>query len=144
MANLDYTQTLETPLWRDYLEMCKPRVVLLMLLCATVGMFLATPGMVPIDVLVIGNIGIALVAGSAAALNHLVDSKIDADMARTKARPMAQGRVSNRQGAMFVAVTGLVGFGLLMVFINPLTAWLNFASWVGYLRSIFLATFRSS
>lgn len=132
MANLDYTQTLEAPLWRDYLEMCKPRVVLLMLLCATVGMFLATPGMVPIDVLVIGNIGIALVAGSAAALNHLVDSKIDADMARTKARPMAQGRVSNRQGAMFVAVTGLVGFGLLMVFINPLTAWLNFASWVGY------------
>ena len=132
MANLDYTQTLETPLWRDYLEMCKPRVVLLMLLCATVGMFLATPGMVPIDVLVIGNIGIALVAGSAAALNHLVDSKIDADMARTKARPMAQGRVSNRQGAMFVAITGLVGFGLLMVFINPLTAWLNFATWVGY------------
>ena len=132
MANLDYTQTLETPLWRDYLEMCKPRVVLLMLLCATVGMFLATPGMVPIDVLVIGNIGIALVAGSAAALNHLVDSKIDADMARTKARPMAQGRVSNRQGAMFVAITGLVGFGLLMVFINPLTAWLNFASWAGY------------
>lgn len=132
MANLDYTQTLEAPLWRDYLEMCKPRVVLLMLLCATVGMFLATPGMVPIDVLVIGNIGIALVAGSAAALNHLVDSKIDADMARTKARPMAQGRVSNRQGAMFVAITGLVGFGLLMVFINPLTAWLNFASWVGY------------
>jgi protoheme IX farnesyltransferase len=132
VANLDYTQTLEAPLWRDYLEMCKPRVVLLMLLCATVGMFLATPGMVPIDVLVIGNIGIALVAGSAAALNHLVDSKIDADMARTKARPMAQGRVSNRQGAMFVAITGLVGFGLLMVFINPLTAWLNFASWVGY------------
>lgn len=95
-------------------------------------MFLATPGMVPIDILVIGNIGIALVAGSAAALNHLVDSKIDADMARTKARPMAQGRVSNRQGAIFVAATGLLGFGLLMAFINPLTAWLNFASWVGY------------
>lgn len=132
MADLDYTQTLETPLWRDYLEMCKPRVVLLMLLCATVGMFLATPTMVPIDVLLIGNLGIALVAGSAAALNHLVDSKIDADMARTKARPMAQGRVSNSQGAVFVAVTGIVGFGLLMVFINPLTAWLNFASWVGY------------
>ncbi|MDG1203816.1 MAG: heme o synthase [Pseudomonadales bacterium] len=132
MANLDYTQTLEAPVWRDYLEMCKPRVVLLMLLCATVGMFLATPGMVPIDILVIGNIGIALVAGSAAALNHLVDSKIDADMARTKARPMAQGRVSNRQGAIFVAATGLLGFGLLMAFINPLTAWLNFASWVGY------------
>jgi len=132
VANLDYTQTLEAPVWRDYLEMCKPRVVLLMLLCATVGMFLATPGMVPIDILVIGNIGIALVAGSAAALNHLVDSKIDADMARTKARPMAQGRVSNRQGAIFVAATGLLGFGLLMAFINPLTAWLNFASWVGY------------
>lgn len=69
--------------WRDYLEMCKPKVVLLMLLCSIVGMFLATPEMVPWDILVFGNLGIALVAGSAAALNHLLDSKIDADMART-------------------------------------------------------------
>ena len=118
--------------WRDYLEMCKPRVVLLMLLCTTVGMFLATPGMVPWHILILGNIGIALVAGSAAALNHLVDSKIDADMARTRARPVAQGRVSNTQGAIFVGITGIAGTIILAAYINPLTAWLNLASWVGY------------
>ena len=115
--------------WRDYLEMCKPRVVLLMLLCTTVGMFLATPGMVPWHILILGNIGIALVAGSAAALNHLVDSKIDADMARTRARPVAQGRVSNTQGAIFVGITGIAGTIILAAYINPLTAWLNLASW---------------
>ncbi|MFT5098473.1 MAG: protoheme IX farnesyltransferase [Planctomycetaceae bacterium] len=112
--------------------MCKPKVVLLMLLCATVGMFLATPGMVPWNILILGNLGIALVAGSAAALNHLVDSKIDADMARTRARPIAQGRVSNLQGSIFIAVTGIAGAVILAVYINPLTAWLNLASWIGY------------
>jgi len=129
-ANSDILETRAS--WRDYLEMCKPKVVLLMLLCAMVGMFLATPGMVPWDILLIGNLGIALVAGSAAALNHLLDSKIDADMARTHLRPVAQGRVSIRQGGLFVAVTGILGFVLLYVFINPLTAWLNLASWLGY------------
>ncbi|MDA9064027.1 heme o synthase [Pseudomonadales bacterium] len=118
--------------WRDYLEMCKPKVVLLMLLCSIVGMFLATPGMVPWDILLFGNLGIALVAGSAAALNHLLDSKIDADMARTRSRPVAQGRVTNVQGAVFVGFTGILGFVLLYGLINPLTAWLNLASWVGY------------
>lgn len=103
-----------------------------MLLCATVGMFLATPGMVPWNILILGNLGIALVAGSAAALNHLVDSKIDADMARTRARPIAQGRVSNLQGSIFIAVTGIAGAVILAVYINPLTAWLNVASWIGY------------
>jgi protoheme IX farnesyltransferase len=112
--------------------MCKPKVVLLMVLCATVGMFLATPGMVPWNILILGNLGIALVAGSAAALNHLVDSKIDADMARTRARPIAQGRVSNLQGSIFIAVTGIAGAVILAVYINPLTAWLNLASWIGY------------
>ena len=112
--------------------MCKPKVVLLMLLCSIVGMFLATPEMVPWDILVFGNLGIALVAGSAAALNHLLDSKIDADMARTRSRPVAQGRVTNVQGAVFVAVTGILGFVLLYALINPLTAWLNLASWVDY------------
>jgi protoheme IX farnesyltransferase len=112
--------------------MCKPKVVLLMLLCSIVGMFLATPEMVPWDILVFGNLGIALVAGSAAALNHLLDSKIDADMARTRSHPVAQGRVTNVQGAVFVAVTGILGFVLLYALINPLTAWLNLASWVGY------------
>ena len=103
-----------------------------MLLCSVVGMFLATPGWVALDILVFGNLGIALVAASAAALNHLVDAKIDADMARTRARPVAQGRVSNLQGAIFVGVTGITGFSILMILINPLTAWLNLASWIGY------------
>lgn len=112
--------------------MCKPRVVLLMLLCTLVGMFLATSGMVPIDVIVFGNLGVALVASSAAALNHLIDANIDAQMARTRHRPLAEGRVSNTQGAIFVGVTGILGITILAVLINPLTAWLNLASWVGY------------
>jgi protoheme IX farnesyltransferase len=118
--------------WRDYLEMCKPRVVALMLLCAVVGMFLATPGMVPLHVLVLGTLGIGLVAGSAAVVNHLADAEIDARMARTHNRPVATGRVTLAQGLAFSAVTGILGFLLLYVWINPLTAWLNLASWVGY------------
>lgn len=121
-----------SPVWRDYLEMCKPRVVLLMLLCSLVGMFLATPGMVPWNILLFGTVGIALVAGSAAALNHLVDYRIDIKMARTHNRPMAQGRVTPRQGGIFVAVTGIAGLVMLATLINPLTAWLNLISWFGY------------
>jgi len=118
--------------WRDYYEMCKPNVVLLMLLCSVVGMFLATTGMVPLDILIFGNLGLALVAGSAAALNHLLDASIDAKMHRTENRPVAQGRVSSAQGLWFVAITGILGMAILMFLVNPLTAWLNFASWVGY------------
>lgn len=134
MLNMtDTTHTiLQSPSWRDYLEMCKPRVVLLMLLCTLVGMFLATNEMVPFDVILFGSIGVALVAGSAAALNHLVDANIDSKMARTQHRPFAQGRVSNIQGSVFVGLTGVTGIGILAVMINPLTAWLNLASWLGY------------
>ena len=118
--------------WRDYYEMCKPRVVLLMLLCAIVGMFLAVPGMVPVDALVFGTLGIALVAGSAAAVNHIADAQIDARMARTHNRPLAQGRVGFQQGVAFAAITGCAGMLVLYFLVNPLTAWLNLASWVGY------------
>jgi heme o synthase len=118
--------------WRDYLELTKPRVVLLMLLCAVVGMFLAVPGMVPLDALVFGLIGIALVAGSAAAVNHIADAEIDARMRRTSTRPVAMGRVSFMQGAVFAAVLGCTGMLILYFLVNPLTAWLNLASWVGY------------
>ncbi|MFT7650946.1 MAG: protoheme IX farnesyltransferase [Limisphaerales bacterium] len=118
--------------WRDYIEMCKPRVVLLMLLCALVGMFLATPGMVPLSIIVFGLVGIALVAGSAAVVNHIADAHIDARMERTQNRPAAQGRVSVSQGITFAAVTGIAGFALLWFTVNPLTAWLNLASWIGY------------
>jgi protoheme IX farnesyltransferase len=105
---------------------------MLMLLCTVVGLFLATTGMVPWDILVFGNLGVALVAGSAAALNHLVDARIDAKMARTQSRPVAQGRVSSLQGAIFIGITGIAGITILAVLVNPLTAWLNLASWVGY------------
>ena len=124
--------TATMPGWQDYLTLCKPRVVLLMLLCALVGMLLATPGMVPWDILVFGNLGIALVAASAAAMNHLMDARVDAVMARTRNRPVAQGRVSGAQGAVFVALTGLVGLVILAWLVNPLTALLNLASWIGY------------
>ena len=118
--------------WRDYLEMCKPRVVLLMLLCAIVGMFLATPGMVPLEVLLFGTLGIALVAASAAVVNHIADAQIDARMARTHDRPVATGRVTPRQGLVFSAVIGVAGMAVLYELVNPLTAWLNLASWFGY------------
>ena len=118
--------------WRDFLDMCKPRVVLLMLICSVAGMFLANSASVPLDILFFGNIGIALVAGSAAVVNHIADAHIDARMARTQSRPVATGRVSNRDAIIFSAATGTLGFGILWFLINPLTAWLNLASWIGY------------
>ena len=118
--------------WRDFLEMCKPRVVLLMLLCALVGMFLATPGWVPVQTIVLGLVGIGLVAGSAAVVNHIADAHIDSRMARTHTRPVATGRVSTQQGIVFSAVIGIAGMLILWFGVNPLTAWLNLASWVGY------------
>jgi protoheme IX farnesyltransferase len=120
------------PTWRDFLEMCKPRVVLLMLLCSIVGMFLATPAMVPLGALVFGTVGIAFVAASAAVVNHIADAQIDARMARTHHRPVATGRVTAKQGLAFSAVIGLVGMWVLYDLVNPLTAWLNLASWIGY------------
>ncbi|MCW8195534.1 protoheme IX farnesyltransferase [Proteobacteria bacterium 005FR1] len=118
--------------WRDYLEMCKPTVVALMILTSVIGMLLAVPGMVPLDVLILGNIGIALCAGSAATVNHLVDRHVDQQMARTHNRPLAKGRVEPMQAAIFALATGLLGMAVLLVFINPLTAWLTLASLVGY------------
>jgi len=118
--------------WRDYLEMTKPRVVLLMLLCALVGMFLAVPGMVPWDTLLFGLTGIALVAGSAAVVNHIADAEIDARMDRTRARPVATGRVDLAGGLSFCMVLGISGMAILYFLVNPLTAWLNLGSWIGY------------
>ena len=118
--------------WRDYLEMCKPRVIVLMLLCAVVGMFLATPAAVPLELVLYASLGIALVAGSAAVVNHLADQHIDARMARTESRPMAMGRITNSQAVIFAGIIGVLGIALLWFLVNPLTAWLNLASWVGY------------
>lgn len=122
----------QTASWRDYLELCKPSVVLLMILTSVIGMLLAVPGAVPLDVLIIANLGIALCAGSAAAVNHLVDRGIDQKMARTRNRPIAKGRLEPLQAATFAAVLGVLGMTLLLVFINQLTAWLTLASLLGY------------
>ncbi len=126
------TRQMEAASWRDYKELTKPNVVLLMILTSAIGMFMAVPGMVPLDVLVLGNLGIALCAGSAATVNHLVDQRVDQKMARTSARPVAQGRVGNVQAAVFATVLGVAGMVILLVWINALTAWLTLASLVGY------------
>ena len=118
--------------WRDYLELTKPNVVALMILTALIGMFLAVPGMVPLDVLVWGNLGIALCAGSAATVNHLVDRKVDTKMARTFNRPVATGRVEPLSAVIFATVLGVAGMAILVLFINVLTAVLTLASLVGY------------
>ena len=118
--------------WHDYLELTKPNVVALMILTALIGMFLAVPGMVPLRVLLLGNLGIALCAGSAATINHLVDRHIDQKMARTLNRPVARGRVEPLQAFLFATVLGILGMAVLIIFINPLTAWLTLASLLGY------------
>ncbi|MEW5249438.1 heme o synthase [Microbulbifer discodermiae] len=126
------TPSLSTAGWRDYYELTKPRVVMLMILTSVIGMLLAVPGMVPMDVLLLGNLGIALCAGSAAAVNHLVDRHIDLKMARTHNRPIARGRVEPHKALLFALLLGCAGMTILITFINPLTAWLTLASLLGY------------
>lgn len=118
--------------WRDYLELCKPNVVALMVFTALVGMLLATPGELPWAALLWGNLGIALSAGSAAAINHLVDRRVDAQMARTRARPLPTGHVKTSQAIAFAAVLGVSGLAVLYFLVNPLTALLTFLSLIGY------------
>jgi len=118
--------------WRDYLELTKPRVVALMILTALIGMCMAVPGFVPWQPLVLGNLGIALCAGAAAAINHLVDERIDRQMSRTRSRPVATGTVSPRAAAIFAACLTLAGITVLVVWVNTLTAVLTVASLIGY------------
>jgi protoheme IX farnesyltransferase len=132
MSKEHLNSNLNVPLWRDYLELCKPNVVALMALTTIVGMFLSVPGMVPLNVLIIGNIGIGLSAASAAVINHVVDKKIDLLMDRTEQRPIAQGRVKDKHALFFSAVMGSLGIFLLVYFINSLTAWLTLGSLIGY------------
>ncbi|NMH65030.1 heme o synthase [Shewanella salipaludis] len=118
--------------WRAYFEMTKPKVVALMLLTVLVGMCLAVPGAVPLQPLIAGMLGIAMMAGSAAALNHLIDRRIDGLMARTYNRPLPKGKVSATKALGFAFGLGALGFVLLYELVNPLTAWLTFASLIGY------------
>ena len=118
--------------WPDFLELTKPRVVALMLITAVIGMCMAVPDFVPWQPLVLGNIGIAFCAGAAAAINHVVDERIDQKMSRTTNRPVAQGRVSQSEAIAFAAVLAFLGAALLAITINVLTAVLTVASLVGY------------
>lgn len=122
----------ESASWRDYLELTKPKVVLLMLITSLVGMFLATRAGVPWTVLVFGNLGIGLCAGAAAAVNHVVDRRIDSIMARTHKRPVTAGRVSVPAALGFALLLAVAGQALLLAFTNELTAWLTLASLLGY------------
>ena len=131
MTKIAVTDLEKTSL-RDYLELTKPKVVALMILTSIIGMFLSVPGMVPIDVLILGNVGIALCAGAAAVINHVVDRKIDLKMSRTLNRPVAKGRVSPYQALLFSTILGLIGMAILLVYINSLTAWVTLASLFGY------------
>jgi len=116
----------------QYLRLCKPRVVSLIVFTAVIGMFLAVPGMVQLNTLLLATSGIALVAGAAAAVNCLVEQKIDGIMARTRYRPLPRGELTSLQTVLFSGVLGGVGLWLLDRFVNPLTMWLTLATFVGY------------
>jgi protoheme IX farnesyltransferase len=117
---------------RAYVELCKPRVVALMILTSIVGMQLAVPGFVPWQIMVFGNLGIALMAFGAAAINHLIDRRIDSHMRRTQNRPMPTQQLSLLQASLFAAFLTLAGFLILILIINPLTAWLTLLTFIAY------------
>ena len=117
---------------RAFYALTKPRVVSLIVFTAVIGMFLAAPGMVPPQVLLAGTLGIALVAGAAAAINCLVEQKIDALMQRTRWRPLPRGELTAAQTLAFAGLTGGAGLWVLLHFVNALTMWLTLATFVGY------------
>jgi protoheme IX farnesyltransferase len=117
---------------RQFYALTKPRVTMLAVFCAVIGMFLATPGMVPWRVLSAGTAGIALLAGAAFAINCLIEQEIDAKMARTRARPLPRGELTSLQTIMFAGVIGGIGMFLLYRYVNALTMWLTFGTFVGY------------
>ncbi|MDX2419155.1 MAG: heme o synthase [Xanthomonadales bacterium] len=116
----------------QYLELCKPRVVTLIVFTAVVGMFLAVPGWPPIIASLAGTLGIGLAASSAAAINHLLDHRIDAKMARTKRRPLASGKLTERNVLIFALSLGLLAMAVLVLWVNSLTAILTLLSLIGY------------
>jgi protoheme IX farnesyltransferase len=120
------------PRWRQYWVLTKPRVTQLAVFCAIIGMFLATPGMVPWPILIGGSIGIWLLAGAAFAVNCLIEQAVDAKMRRTAWRPSATGEITPIQIIIFSCVLGAAGMVTLWLYTNPLTMWLTFATFVGY------------
>ena len=118
--------------WREYLELTKPKVTLLIVFTAIVGMVLASPGMVPLPALIFGTLGIALASGSAAAFNHVLDRHIDERMARTRGRPLPTGHLATHQAIVFASLLGLASTLVLWPTVGELTALLTFFSLIGY------------
>ena len=131
MASITHAATAQAG-WRDYLELTKPKVVALMIITSAIGMLLASDSAVPWSTLLFGNLGIALCAGSAAAINHVVDRRIDVQMARTQRRPLAQGRVAPLNAVLFAMLLGSAGLAVLLSWTNTLTAVLTLGSLLGY------------
>ena len=125
---------------KAFFALCKPRVNSLIVFTAVIGMFLATPGMVPIDILISAIIGIGFVSGAAAAFNCLIEEKIDARMARTRGRPLPMGKVSQQETMFFASVLGGLGLFILFYFVNFLTMWLTALTFFAYavIYTIFL------
>ncbi len=117
--------------WKNYLELCKPKVVLLLVFTAIVGMLLAVPGMPPLPNLIYGTLGIGLASASAAAINHFIDQKADAKMARTQNRPLPTGELNSKNVLVFAAIIGTIAMLILVFFVNILTAVLTFISLIG-------------
>jgi protoheme IX farnesyltransferase len=132
MATSEQTVDVSPTRWRSFYELTKPRVVMLIVFTSIVGTLLAVPGMPPLDALIFGNLGIGLAAASAAVINHVLDERIDAQMSRTKRRPLPTGKLSPRAALVFAAVLGVLSMAILALLVNTLTALLTFASLIGY------------
>ena len=118
--------------FQNFLALCKPRVTLLIVFTAMIGMFLATPYMVPLNLFLAATIGIGMASGAAAAFNCLVEQKIDAKMARTRGRPLPTGQLTSNQTFIFASIMASIGLSILYFLVNPLTMWLTLATFVGY------------
>ena len=118
--------------WRDYFELTKPRVVMLIVFTAVVGMFLAVPGWPGASAMLFGTIGIGMAASAAAVFNHILDARIDIHMLRTRARPLPEGRVSEANALAFASAICVLSMIILWFLVNPLTAILTFGSLIGY------------
>ncbi len=129
---LDKNRNSAFAVFRDYYVLTKPGVVQLLVFTAIVGMFLASPRMAPLGILIFGSIGIGLAAASGAVVNHILDIRLDAKMVRTKSRPMPSGRIKERDAIAFAVLLGLIGISVLVFFVNALTAFLTFVSLIGY------------
>ncbi len=119
-------------IFHQYFELCKPRVVVLIIFTAVVGMFLAVPGWPPLSAMLAGTLGIGLAASSAAAINHLLDRRIDAKMKRTRHRPLASGQLTETNVLVFALSLGAIAMAVLVIWVNTLTAILTFLSLIGY------------